>query len=137
MPVIETGPDRMMERSRDSGLLVPLNGYRVYIYGASPGGLTLQEWAILKRFWTMYFSAAGAQFSCIPRGVSGAALSAVGSSGSRKTDLDCKFHRVHRIAEVMFLHRFGFCCALWLRSSATTFGYSLLFSRKRHPKSQF
>jgi hypothetical protein len=58
--LIEMGPESMLERAKANGLLVPLNGYRVHVLGASPSGLSPQLWTILKRFWTIYFSAAGA-----------------------------------------------------------------------------
>lgn len=38
-----------------------MNGYKIYIYGALPNGLTPQVWPTVKKFWTMYFSAAGAE----------------------------------------------------------------------------
>jgi hypothetical protein len=58
--LIANGPDRILERAKALGLLVPLNGYKVYVYGASPAGFTPQLWTIVKRFWTRYFSAAEA-----------------------------------------------------------------------------
>jgi hypothetical protein len=59
--LIEMGPEQMLERAKANGLLVPLNGYKVYIYGASPSGLTPQAWVSIKNFWTMYFSAVEAE----------------------------------------------------------------------------
>jgi hypothetical protein len=59
--LIEIGPERMLERAKANGLLVPLNGYKVYVYGATPSGLSPQAWETLKNFWTMYFAAAGAE----------------------------------------------------------------------------
>ncbi|SRR5258708_23696990 len=59
--LLEMGPEQMLERAKANGLLVPLNGYKVYIYGASPSGLTPQAWVSIKNFWTMYFSAVGAE----------------------------------------------------------------------------
>ena len=47
--------------AKANGLLVPLKGYKIYVYGASPNGLTPQGWLIVKNFWTMYFAAAGAE----------------------------------------------------------------------------
>ena len=41
--------------------MVPLNGYKIYVHGASPSGLTPEAWYAIKKFWTMYFSAAGAE----------------------------------------------------------------------------
>jgi hypothetical protein len=59
--LIEIGPERMLERAKANGLIVPLDGYKVYVYGASPSGLTPQAWAVIKKFWVMFFSAAGAE----------------------------------------------------------------------------
>jgi len=59
--LLATGPERMLERVKANGLLVPLTGYKIYIQGASPNGLTPQVWLAIKRFWTLYFSAAGAE----------------------------------------------------------------------------
>ena len=59
--LIAMGPGRMLERAKANDLVVPMNGYRVYVYGASPSGLTPQAWATLKDFWTLYFQAAGAE----------------------------------------------------------------------------
>jgi hypothetical protein len=58
--LIDMGPESMLERAKANSLLVPLNGYRVHVLGASPSGLSPQSWTILERFWTIYFSAAGA-----------------------------------------------------------------------------
>jgi len=59
--LIEMGPERMLDRAKVNGLIVPLNGYRVYVLGASPGGLTPQAWFRVREFWTRYFLAAGAE----------------------------------------------------------------------------
>jgi hypothetical protein len=62
MPILATsGPDKMLEIAKERGLLVPMNGYKVYVYGASPRGLTPQSWAAIRDFWTIYFQAAGAE----------------------------------------------------------------------------
>ncbi|MGB8989654.1 MAG: hypothetical protein WCC37_23860, partial [Candidatus Sulfotelmatobacter sp.] len=58
--LLEVGPERMLERAKTSGLLVPLPHYQIYIYGASTGGLRPQAWIAIKHFWEMYFAAAGA-----------------------------------------------------------------------------
>jgi len=58
---METGPERMLEQAKASALLVPLPGYKIYVFGASPSGLTPQAWLAIKNFWTMYFSVAGAE----------------------------------------------------------------------------
>jgi len=59
--LLGTGPERMLERAKANGLLVPLKGYTIYIQGASPGGLSPQAWLTVKRFWEMYLAAAGAR----------------------------------------------------------------------------
>jgi len=59
--LLATGPERMLERVKANGLLVTLSGYKIYILGASPSGLTPQAWLAVKKFWTKYFSAAGAE----------------------------------------------------------------------------
>jgi hypothetical protein len=59
--ILPSGPEKMLEQARANGLLVPLKGYQIYIYGASPNGLTPQGWLTVKNFWTMYFEAAGAE----------------------------------------------------------------------------
>jgi hypothetical protein len=59
--LIGLGPQQMLERAKANGLIVPLSGYKVYIYGVSPLGLTSQMWLRLRTFWTLYFSAAGAE----------------------------------------------------------------------------
>ncbi len=59
--LIALGPEQMLERAKANGLVVPMNGYKIYIYGASPSGLTPQVWVTIKKFWTMYFGAAGAE----------------------------------------------------------------------------
>ncbi len=59
--LLEIGPDRMLDRAKANGLIVPLDGYKVYVYGASLNGLSPQVWSRVKRFWIMYLSAAGAE----------------------------------------------------------------------------
>ncbi len=59
--LIEIGPARMLERAKTNGLLVPLNGYKIYVFGASPSGLTPEAWTTIKNFWIIYVSAAGAE----------------------------------------------------------------------------
>lgn len=59
--LIALGPERLLERTKANGLVVPLEGYRIYVYGASPSGLTPQAWMTLQSFWTRYFSVAGAE----------------------------------------------------------------------------
>lgn len=59
--LIATGPEHMLERAKANGLVVPLTGYKLYIYGATPTGLAPQAWLAVKNFWTLYFQAAGAE----------------------------------------------------------------------------
>jgi hypothetical protein len=59
--LLGTGPEQMLERAKDKKLLVPLDGYTIHIQGTSPAGLSPQAWLTIKRFWEMYFEAAGAQ----------------------------------------------------------------------------
>jgi hypothetical protein len=62
MPTLLTnGAEKMLEQVKSNGVLVPLKGYKVYVYGATPSGLTPQAWLTIKDFWTMYFAAAGAE----------------------------------------------------------------------------
>ena len=59
--LIEMGPERMLEQAKANGLIVPLSGYKIYVYGASPAGLMPQTWTAIKEFWSRYFAAAGAE----------------------------------------------------------------------------
>lgn len=59
--LLDTGPERMLERAKANRLVVPLKGYRIYVYGATPAGLTPQAWTTVKHFWSLYFEAAGAE----------------------------------------------------------------------------
>lgn len=59
--LLKIGPERMLERAKIAGLVVPLPRYKVHVLGATPAGLTPQAWMTLKRFWYMYFRAAGAE----------------------------------------------------------------------------
>jgi hypothetical protein len=62
MPTLLTnGAEKMLEQVKSNGLLVPLKGYKVYVYGAAPSGLTPQAWLTIKDFWKLYFQAAGAE----------------------------------------------------------------------------
>ena len=60
-PLLPAGPEKMLERAKANGLIVPLAGYRVYVIGASPAGLSPQAWNALRTFWTLYFREAGAE----------------------------------------------------------------------------
>ena len=57
--LLPAGPEKMIERARANGLIVPLARYRIYVIGASPAGLTPQTWNALRTFWTLYFREAG------------------------------------------------------------------------------
>jgi hypothetical protein len=59
--LIESGPARMLELAKANGFLVPMQGYKVLVYGASPMHLVPQQWRTLRDFWIGYFSAAGAE----------------------------------------------------------------------------
>jgi hypothetical protein len=65
--LLEIGPERMLERAKADGLLVPMQHYRIYVCGASTAGLRPQDWMKVKRFWEMYFAAAGATSLLIRR----------------------------------------------------------------------
>jgi hypothetical protein len=59
--LLPAGPEKMIERAKANGLVVPLSGYKVYVIGASPAGLSPQTWNTLRTFWTLYFREAGAE----------------------------------------------------------------------------
>jgi transposase len=59
--LLSLGADQMLQRAKEIGLVVPMNGYKIYIYGATPNGLTPQAWLTVKSFWTLYFQVAGAE----------------------------------------------------------------------------
>lgn len=59
--LLPTGPQQMVERAKANGLVIPLAGYRVYVIGASPAGLSPKTWNSLRTFWTLYFREAGAE----------------------------------------------------------------------------
>jgi hypothetical protein len=48
--LIGIGPERLLERVKGNGLLVPLNGYEIHVQGASPSGLSPQAWLTVKTF---------------------------------------------------------------------------------------
>jgi hypothetical protein len=58
--LLPAGPEKMIGRAKANGLLVPLSGYRIYVIGASPAGLSPKAWNALRKFWTLYFHEAGA-----------------------------------------------------------------------------
>jgi hypothetical protein len=59
--LLPAGPEKMIDRTKANGLMVPLAGYRVHVIGASPAGLSPQTWNALRTFWTLYFREAGAE----------------------------------------------------------------------------
>ncbi len=59
--LLPLGPEHMLARAKANRLIVPMNGYKVHVYGASPNGLSPEAWLTIKRFWTLYFQAAGAE----------------------------------------------------------------------------
>ena len=59
--LLEIGPERMFERAKANGLVIPMVRYKIYVLGASPAGLTPKSWMTMKIFWKMYFRAAGAE----------------------------------------------------------------------------
>jgi hypothetical protein len=59
--LLPAGPEKMVERAKTDGLIVPLAGYKVYVTGASTAGLSPQAWNALRTFWTLYFREAGAE----------------------------------------------------------------------------
>jgi hypothetical protein len=62
MPMLLSfGPEQMLERAKANNLIIPLKGYKIYVYGATPNGLSPQAWLTVKNFWTLYFQAAGAE----------------------------------------------------------------------------
>lgn len=62
MPMLlSLGPEQMLQRAKANRLIVPLKEYKVYVYGASPNGLTPQGWEAIKKFWELYFASAGAE----------------------------------------------------------------------------
>lgn len=59
--LIDQGSPEMLDRARANGLIVPLNGYRVHVDGASTTGLTPKAWSTVKDFWINYFASVGAK----------------------------------------------------------------------------
>jgi hypothetical protein len=59
--LLPAGPEKMIERAKANGSMVSLTGYRVYVIGASPAGLSPRAWNAIKTFWTLYFREAGAE----------------------------------------------------------------------------
>jgi hypothetical protein len=61
--LLPSGPEKMIETAKVNRLIVPLDGYKVYVIGASPAGLTPQVWNALRTFWILYFREAGAELA--------------------------------------------------------------------------
>ena len=59
--LLPTGSDEMIAQAKRNGLIVPLRGYKVYVIGASPAGLSPEEWNAVRMFWTLYFRQTGAE----------------------------------------------------------------------------
>ena len=58
--LLDLGTDRMLEKAKADGLVVPLRGYKIYVSGVATSGITPQEWMAIHRFWMIYFRATGA-----------------------------------------------------------------------------
>jgi hypothetical protein len=58
--LLSEGAEQMLHRAKANGLVVPLRGYEIHVQGASPRGLSPQQWVTMRQFWTLYFSAGGA-----------------------------------------------------------------------------
>jgi hypothetical protein len=61
--LIPLGPQKMLEHAKASGLIVPLQGYKIHVIGAATTGLSPQSWNTIKEFWTLYFRDAGAELA--------------------------------------------------------------------------
>jgi hypothetical protein len=48
--LLESGPERMVKPAKTKDLLVPIDGYKVHVYGASPMHLTPQQWRNRREF---------------------------------------------------------------------------------------
>jgi hypothetical protein len=59
--LISIGPERMLERLKARGLVVPLSGYIIHALGVSPDHLMPEDWNTIRRFWEDYFAASGAR----------------------------------------------------------------------------
>jgi len=53
--LIESGAARMLQLAKTNGLIVPMHGYKIHVYGASTLHLTPQQWRSLQGFWIAYF----------------------------------------------------------------------------------
>jgi hypothetical protein len=59
--LIPLGPQKMLEHAKTNGLIVPLQGYKIYVIGAATTGLSPHSWSTIKEFWILYFREAGAE----------------------------------------------------------------------------
>lgn len=58
--MIAAGPHKVLESAKAKGLVAPLDGYRIFVYGASTSGMSPAAYQAIRTFWTLYFKAAGA-----------------------------------------------------------------------------
>ena len=58
--LLSLGRAQMVEKAKSNGLVVPLQGYKIHVQGASIAGMTPQLWNRVKAFWTAYFRESGA-----------------------------------------------------------------------------
>lgn len=63
-----------LEHAKANGLIVPMNGYKVYVYGATSDGLSPQAWQAMKNFWTPLLSGRRRRACDIFAGMRGPAL---------------------------------------------------------------
>jgi hypothetical protein len=61
--LIDLGPEKMLQQARSKGLLAPLKGYKVSVYGASTAGRSPRAWTTYEEFWAGYFTASGAELA--------------------------------------------------------------------------
>ncbi len=59
--LLPLGAEHMLELAKNNGLIVPLAGYRVQVYGASTTAMSPEAWNTIRAFWTMYLQAAGSE----------------------------------------------------------------------------
>src|SRR5258708_2290143 len=59
--LLELGSKQILERAKATGLIVPLDGYKIYIHGATTSGITPKSWITIRDFCIRYFAAAGAE----------------------------------------------------------------------------
>jgi hypothetical protein len=57
--LIGLGYQQMLGRAKAEGLIVPLNGYKIHVCGATTIGASPIAWRMTKTFWSTYFTAAG------------------------------------------------------------------------------